>query len=150
MELAVKERLLVNTGCPRCGSYSYGYIEQDEEGDGGYYHCYTCGRSFGYKPPEGINQKKGLAEPPVLADLGCRMATKKLGKQSSCWTCPFEDCIACRYDDVKIIKIDSNDPKIIMAYQRGMCRSEISRTFHVGKERVRKVLASLATGTSCE
>jgi len=150
MELAVKERLVVNAACPRCESLFVSYIERDEEGDGGYHHCNACGRDFGYKPPEGINQKKGLAEPPVLADLGCKMASRLLGKQSSCWECPFPDCIACRYDDAKIIKIDYTNPKIMQAYQNGMGKGEIARTFHVGKGRVKRVLSGIATGTSCE
>ena len=150
MEQAVKERLLVNTGCPRCGSYFYSRIERGEEGDGGYHRCNVCGRDFGYKPPADINPKKGFAEPPVLADLGCKMATREIGRQSSCWECPFDDCVANRYDDVKIIKVDGKDIKIIQAYKSGSSKQEIAKTLHVGKERVRRVLSSLAAGTSCE
>ena len=103
MELAVKERLLVNTGCPRCGSYSYGYIEQDEEGDGGYHHCYTCGRDFGFMPIQDTNHLKGTTNDiMVKADKGCKTATKKIGEQSSCIKCPFPKCLFCRDEDEAI------------------------------------------------
>ena len=42
------------------------------------------------------------------------------------------------------------DIKIIQAYKSGSSKQEIAKTLHVGKERVRRVLSSLATGASCE
>ena len=70
-------------------------------------------------------------------DKGCKMATEYLGRQSSCFQCPFADCIKGK---VSLLKKAKRNKAIIADFIAGMSRRRLAAKYKINHRTIDRIL----------